>query len=223
VRRSCTTVFRRLRSLSSAAWAALLCVAAFAGAAGPGGAGKRACHRAISACAQQGRQLAKATCNGPSKAACRRRVLPEVQGDLPRLPYECQSCCDDGGNASDARCGDGVVTAARGEQCDPPGSPAGEAVCVMRAAGVPRLPVQSLPALVSSRQYPPAPPEGRLEESTSFKFDGAHSQRGRPACQAAELQLGRRCRITARGGLCEAGIDTIQKTGRNLTSPPVGH
>src|SRR5262249_37712265 len=122
---------RGSRIVSCFACAALVCIAALAAAATKGGACRRACRAAQLACIQQGKQLTKQECKlSTARRACRQRVLRTTKARCHGFLADCKSCCDEGGSACDARCGDGVVTAIRGEQCDPPGSPcAGSNVC----------------------------------------------------------------------------------------------
>ena len=88
------------------------------------------CKQANGACIAQVKNhlhalLAECVGSHSERRRCRRQARGTARaertacGDSVR---ECQTCCAARGSDCAARCGDGVVTPARGEQCDPPGS-----------------------------------------------------------------------------------------------------
>jgi len=88
------------------------------------------CKQAKGACIGQVKHHLQALlgeCVGGSseRRQCRRQARGTARaertacGDFVR---ECHTCCAARGSDCAVRCGDGVVTPARGEQCDPPGS-----------------------------------------------------------------------------------------------------
>jgi len=142
---------------------ALLAVSAY-GRAAP--ACKKGCNRAKSSCLKDARTEATAARNACSdtraeKRACRKRVkgtLRDSRSACTRFRRGCGTCCAQGGSLCDTRCGDSIVTAARGEQCDPPGSACPGAGTCSESCQCPAIPTttttQPRPTTTSTQPTP---------------------------------------------------------------------
>src|SRR5262249_7213703 len=142
---------------------ALLAVSAYRRAAP---ACQKGCNRAKSSCledAPNGADAARSACSGTraEKRACRKRVkgaLRDSRSACTRFRRGCGTCCAQGGSLCDTRCGDSIVTAARGEQCDPPGSACPGAGTCSESCQCPAIPTttttQPAPTTTSTQPTP---------------------------------------------------------------------
>src|SRR5262245_59102574 len=94
---------------------------------------RKTCKQARVACNAQAQDalhalLGECTGSGAGRKQCRRQAKDTTHAakaacnDFRRT---CLACCTTGGGDCSARCGDRLVTATRGEGCDPPGSTCG--------------------------------------------------------------------------------------------------
>src|SRR5690242_12814006 len=86
------------------------------------------CERAKTSCIEHVQKRLhdlRGNCSSPGLRRCRRSASRTARAGrrlCNGFALECHTCCDARGSECAKRCGDGIVTAGRGEECDPPGS-----------------------------------------------------------------------------------------------------